>query len=179
MQATNGPSTSAVPATVADPALASGPMPADTPMLPAVPLLVPLDLPDTAVSSAMCLWAEDVDIPVDIARQAVLHVHANFASELSQHPSTDCTCLSKPLQELMVTAIRAVTGDALFHLPCGSDARSDSSETDPASDNPVADSLFMPTTATATVAAPRRSGRQHKPATEYWKVPPPAPGGAQ
>ncbi|DBA66565.1 TPA: hypothetical protein ACH3X2_002281 [Trebouxia sp. C0005] len=179
MQATNGPSTSAVPATVADPALASGPMPADTPMLPAVPLLVPLDLLDTAVSSAMCLWAEDVDIPVDIARQAVLHVHANFASELSQHPSTDCTCLSKPLQELMVTAIRAVTGDALFHLPCGSDARSDSSETDPASDNPVADSLFMPTTATATVAAPRRSGRQHKPATEYWKVPPPVPGGAQ
>jgi len=39
----------------------------------------------------MCLWAEDVDIPVGIARQAILYVHANFASELSQHPSADCT----------------------------------------------------------------------------------------
>ncbi|DBA89966.1 TPA: hypothetical protein ACH3X2_004386 [Trebouxia sp. C0005] len=111
MQATDGPSTSAVPATVTDPALGSGPTPADTPMLPAAPMLVPPDLPDTAMSSAMCLWAEDVDIPVDIARQAVLHVHANFASEFSQHPSTDCTCSSKPLQELKVTAIRAVTGE--------------------------------------------------------------------
>jgi len=97
MQATDGPSTSAVPATVADPALAAGPTPADTPMLPAEPLLVPPDFPDTAVSSAhmlssaMCIWAEDVDIPVDVARQAILYVHANFASELSQHPSADCT----------------------------------------------------------------------------------------
>ncbi|DBA67627.1 TPA: hypothetical protein ACH3X2_001364 [Trebouxia sp. C0005] len=96
MQAADGASTSAVPAAVADPALVSGPTPADTPMLPAVPLLVSPDLPDTAASSAMCLWAEDVDIPVDIVKQAVLHVHANFASELSQHLSTDCTCLSKP-----------------------------------------------------------------------------------
>ena len=54
-------------------------------MLPAVLLLVPPDLPHTAVSSAICLWAEDIDIPVDIARQAVPHVHANFVSELSQH----------------------------------------------------------------------------------------------
>ncbi len=124
MQATDGSSTSAVPAAVADPALAAGPAPADTPMLPAaaMPLSVPPDFPDTAVSSAMCLWAEDVDIPVDIARQAVLYVHANFALELSQHPSADCTCLSKPLQELMVTAVRAVTGDASFYLMYGSDA---------------------------------------------------------
>ncbi|DBA69242.1 TPA: hypothetical protein ACH3X2_012986 [Trebouxia sp. C0005] len=27
------------------------------------------------------------------------------------------------------------------------------------------------------MAAPRRSGRQHEPATEYWKKPPPAPEG--
>ncbi|KAA6430034.1 MAG: hypothetical protein FRX49_00465 [Trebouxia sp. A1-2] len=72
---------------------------------------------------------EGVDIPVDIARQGVLH--------------------------------------------------SDSSEADLASDNPVADSPSMPTTATATMAAPRRSGRQHKPAAEYWKVPPSASEGAQ
>jgi len=94
MQAADGPSTSAVPTLAADPALAAEPPPDDTPMLPAVPLLVPPDFPDTAVSSAMCLWAEDVDVPVDIARQAILYVHANLASELSQHPSTDCTCLS-------------------------------------------------------------------------------------
>ena len=100
MRATDGPSTSIVPTLAADPALAAEPPPDDTPMLPAVPLLVPPDFPDTAVSSAMCLWAEDVDVPVDIARQAILYVHANFASELSQHPSADCTCLSKPLQAL-------------------------------------------------------------------------------
>ncbi len=29
----------------------------------------------------MCLWAEDVDIPVDIARQAVLYVHAKLDSQ--------------------------------------------------------------------------------------------------
>ena len=139
------------------PALAAEPPPDDTPMLPAMPLLVPPDFPDTAVSSAMCLWAEDVDVPVDIARQAILYVHANLASELSQHPSTDCTCLSKPLQALMVTAIRAVTGDASFHLLYGSDARSDSSGAAPATDSTVADSPSMPTTsATATTAAPRR-----------------------
>ena len=180
MQATDGPSTSAVPTLAADPALAAEPPPDDTPMLPAVPLLVPPDFPDTAVSSAMCLWAEDVDVPVDIARQAILYVHANFASELSQHPSADCTCLSKPLQALMVTAVRAVTGDASFHLLYGSDARSDSSGAAPATDSTVADSPSMPTTsATATTAAPRRSGRQHRPAAEYWKVPSAAPGGAQ
>jgi len=123
MEATDGPSTSAVPAAMADHILAAGPTPADTPMLPAVPLSVPPDFPDTAVSSAMCSCAEDVDIPVDIARQAVLYVHAKFASELSQHPSADCTCLSKPLQELMVTAVRAVTGDASFHLLCGQTAQ--------------------------------------------------------
>ena len=116
MEVTDGPSTSDVPAAVADPTLAAGPTPADTPMLPAAPLSVTPDFPDTAVSSAMCLWAEDVDIPVDIARQAVLYVHAKFASELSPHPAADCTCLSKPLQELMVTAVKAVTGDASFHL---------------------------------------------------------------
>jgi len=142
-----------------------------TPPLP-LSLRLPPDVPDTAVSSAMCLWAEDVDVPVDIARQAILYVHANLASELSQHPSTDCTCLSKPLQALMVTAIRAVTGDASFHLLYGSDARSDSSGAAPATDSTVADSPSMPTTsATATTAAPRRSDRQHKPAAAYWKVP--------
>ena len=82
MEATDSPSTSAVPAAVADPTLTAGPTPPDTPTLPVVPLSVPPDFPDTAVSSAMCLWAEDVAMPVDIARQAVRYVHAKSASEL-------------------------------------------------------------------------------------------------
>ncbi len=86
MQATDGPSTSAVPTLAADPALAAKPPPDDTPMLPAVPLLVPPDFPDTAVSSAMCLWAEDVDVPVDIARQAILYVHANLHQSSANLP---------------------------------------------------------------------------------------------
>ena len=64
------------------------------------------------------------------------------------------------VQELVVTAVRAVTGDASFHLLYGSAAN-------PASDNTAADSPSMPTaSATATMAAPRRSGRQHKPTAE-------------
>ena len=87
---------------------APGPEPqlVDAPMLPALPL--PPDFHDTTVSSAMCLWAEEVEISVDIARQAVSHVHANFAAELSQHPSADHICLPKPMHLLMVRAIGAV-----------------------------------------------------------------------
>ena len=135
---------------------AAGATPADTPMLPAMPLLVPPDFPDTAVSSAMCLWAEDVDNSVDIARQASMCMPTLRQSSAS---IPQCTCLSKPLQKLVVTAVRAVTGEASFQLSRGSDAQSDSSE---------ADSLSMPTTsATTTIAAPSRSGRQHKSAAEY------------
>ncbi len=97
------------------------------------------DFPDTAAPLPCALWAEDVDIPVDIASQAVLYVHAKFASELSQHPSADITCLSKPLQDLMVTAVRAITGDASFHLLCDSDAQSDGPAAGTATDNTAAD----------------------------------------
>ncbi len=145
MQTTDGPSTSAVPTAAANPAFATDPLLDDTPMLSAVPLSVPPDFLETAVSSAMCSWAEDVDIPVDIARQAILYVHAKFASERSRHPSADCTCLSKLLQALMVTAVRAVTVDASFHLLYGSDAQSDSPGAAPATDSTVADSPSMPT----------------------------------
>ena len=91
----------------------------------AVPFLATPDFRDTAVSTAMCLWAADIDTPVDVAKQANQYVHANFAPQLSHYPSAICTCLSRPLQKLMVTAVRAVTGDASFHLLCGSDAQSD------------------------------------------------------
>ena len=129
---------------------------------------------------AMYLWAEDVDISIDVARQAILYVHANFASELSQRPSADCTCLSEPLQALMVKAVRAVTGDASFHLLSSSDAQSDSSAAAPATDSAATDSPSSPTTSAPTAeTAPRRSSRQRKTASEYWKVPPAAPGGAQ
>ena len=178
MQATASPLTSATAAAATDAAPATEPQLVDAPMPPALPLPLPLDFPDTAVSSAMCLWAEELEISIDIARQAVIHVHANFATELSQHPSANHICLPKPLQALMVRAIGAITGDAPLHLLDTSDAQSDSSEAAPAST--TTDSPALPSTpATATQTAPRRSGRQHTPATEYWKVPPAAPGGAQ
>ncbi len=75
----------------------------------------------------------------------------------------------------MVTAVRAVTGDASFYLLSGSDAQSDGPAAGPAIDNTATDNPS--TVATATTAAPRRTDRQHKPAAEYWKVPPAAPGG--
>jgi len=62
-----------------------------------------------------------------------------FCIRAQQHPSADCTCLSKPLQELMVTAVRAVTGEASSHLLCGSDAHSEGSAAGPASDNAAPD----------------------------------------
>ena len=74
---------------------AAGPTPADTPMLPAMPLLVPPDFPDTAVSSAMCLWAEDVDNSVDIARQADLYVHANFCVRAQPASLSALACPSR------------------------------------------------------------------------------------
>ena len=80
----------------------------------------------------------------------------------------------------MVIAVRAVTGDASFHLLCSSDAQSDGSGADAATNSTVEDGPSMPSTsATATMAAPGRSCSRHKPAAEYWKVPSAAPGGAQ
>ncbi len=102
-----------------------------------MPLSVTPDFPDTVISFAMSFWAQDADIPVDIVWQ---DEHANFASELSQHRSVNCSCLSKPLQELMV-----------HH----GDAQSDGSGAAPVSDNIVADSPSMPvTSAAAAMAAP-------------------------
>ncbi len=80
-----------------------------------MPLSVPPDFPDTVISFAMSFWAQDVDIPVDIVWQ---DEHANFASELSQHPSVNCSCLSKPLQELMVTAVRADDDGLMMRSTC-------------------------------------------------------------
>jgi len=43
------------------------------------------ELPQRRPRKQQQYHSEDVDVPVDIAKQAVLYVHANFASELSQH----------------------------------------------------------------------------------------------
>ena len=180
MQTAPGPSSSAatVATATANTALAAEPQPADVPMPPALPLPLPPDFPDSAVSSAMCLWAEEMEIPVDVARQAVLYVHANFALQLSQHPSGSHIYLSVPLRGLLVKAVGAVTGDTPFHLLDSSDTELDSSE--PPSASALAGSPVAPHAAASTPeTAPRRSGRQHRPASEYWKVPPAAPGGGQ
>jgi len=180
MQATDDPSTSAVPATVADPALAAGPQPADTPMLPAVPLLVPLDLPCAygqrmltylltlpRKQSSMCmptLHQSSASIPQQIALACPSRCRSSWSQQSEQslvmHRSTCCVA-----QTHSQTAQEHGHGQLRSH---------------PASDSLVADSPSMPTTsATAAMAAPRRSGRQHTPAAEYWKVAPAAPGGAQ
>ncbi len=75
----------------------------------------------------------------------------------------------------LVTAVRAVTGDASLHLLCDSDAQSDGPAAGPATDNTKADNPS--TAATATTAAPRRTGRQHKPAAEYCRSCPCSPWG--
>ena len=46
-------------------------MPKDATMPQASPAPVPEHFPDGAAASAMLLWAEDVDVPLDTARQAV------------------------------------------------------------------------------------------------------------
>jgi len=86
----------------------------------------------------------------------MFYVHANFASELSRQPSAGCTCLAKPLQELSVTAVRAVAGNASLHFLY----ESDSSRAAPAyrhlcGGQPFTLKASMPTTlATASIAFP-------------------------
>ena len=128
----------------------------------ALPPSVSNGFPDGPVASAMLLWAEDVDIPLDTARQAVQHVHAQHMAQVAQHGTASHVALSGPLQSLMVEAVRVVTGDASFHpLP---------NTGQPLSQEPLP---------LASASAPRRSGRARNPVSPYWKVPPAAPGGAQ
>ncbi len=69
----------------------------------------------------------------------------------------------------MVTAVRAVTYHASFHLLCGSDVQSDSSGADPASDSTVADSssrlkllMFCHSLADTDLTAANLTTRQHQ-----------------
>ena len=121
---------------------------------------VPADFPDTATASAMLLWAEEHDLPTTGARQAVLHVHKHHARQIRQHSTGSHVSLPGPLQQLMTKAVRVVTGDTTFNGPNTLKA--------PGSKQPAASS-----------AAPRRSSRQHKPASQFWRVPPGPQGGPQ
>ncbi|KAL3136875.1 hypothetical protein ABBQ32_006487 [Trebouxia sp. C0010 RCD-2024] len=127
-----------------------------------VALTRPLDPVADLGASAMLLWAEDVDIPLDTARQAVQHVHAQHMSLVTQHGTASHVALPEPLQSLMVEAIRAVTGDASFTPLTGTNQ--------PLSPEPPP---------LASESAPRRSSRARHPVTPYWTVHPAAPGGAQ
>ena len=135
----------------------------------ASPAPVPEQFPDGAVASAMLLWAEDVDVPLDTARQAVQHVHAQHMAQITQYGTASHVALAEPLQSLMLEAIRVVTGDASFHPFPDAQAASIISEPQHPSPEPPL----------ASESAPRRSGRAHTPVIPYWKVPPAAPGGAQ
>ncbi|DBB01662.1 TPA: hypothetical protein ACH3X1_000295 [Trebouxia sp. C0004] len=70
---------------------------------------------DQAVASAMLLWAEDIDVPLNTARQSVQHVHAEHIAQITQHGTASHVALAEPLQSLMIEAIRVVTGNASFH----------------------------------------------------------------
>ena len=135
----------------------------------ASPAPVPMHFPDGAVASAMLLWAEDVDLPLDTARQAVQHVHAQHMAQITQFGTASHVALAEPLQSLMIEAIRMVTGNASFHPFPDTQAASNISEPQHPSPEPPS----------ASQSAPRRSSRAHTPVIPYWKVPPAAPGGAQ
>ena len=131
--------------------------------------LVPEHFPDGAVASAMLLWAEDVDVPLGTARQAVQHVHAQHMAQITQHGTASHVALADPLQSLVIEAVRVATGDASFRpFP---EAQPVDSISEPQHPNPE------PTS--ASESAPRRSSRARNPVIPYWKVPPAAPGGAQ
>ncbi|DBA85858.1 TPA: hypothetical protein ACH3X1_005406 [Trebouxia sp. C0004] len=150
-------------------ALAPALEPKDADMPQASPAPVPLHFPDGAVASAMLLWAEDIDVPLDTARQAVQHVHAEHIAQITQHGTASHVALAEPLQSLMIEAIRVVTGNASFHpFP---DTQAAGSISEPQHPNPEPLS--------ASESAPRRSSRARNPVSPYWKVPPAAPGGAQ
>ena len=73
----------------------------------------------------MLLWAEDVDVPLDTARQAVQHVHDEHMAKVTQHGTASHVALAEPLQSLMIEAIRVVTGNASFHpFPKAADSNS-------------------------------------------------------
>ena len=146
--------------------LASPPEFTDASMPKASPASVPQDFPDGATASAMLLWAEDGDVPLDTARQAVQRVHAKHSQLVSQHASASHVSLPEPLQALMVAAVGELTGDASFQ-PFNSDSAHNGSSAppQPASSKPQ--------------SAPRRSGRASNPVKPYWEVPSAAPGGPQ
>lgn len=150
------------PTTAPAPASVSAPQLEDANMPQALPASVSSGFPDGPVASAMLLWAEDVDVPLDTARQAVQHVHAQHMSLVTQHGTASHVALPEPLQSLMVEAIRAVTGDASFTPHPGTDQ--------PLSPQPPP---------LASESAPRRSSRARNPVTPYWTVHSAAPGGAQ
>ena len=86
----------------------------------------------------MLLWAEDSDVPLDTARQAVQRVHAKHSQQVSQHASASHVSLPEPLQALMVAAVKELTGDASFQ-PFNGDSTHNSSSAPP---QPVMDRLL-------------------------------------
>ena len=155
---------------------ASMPQAAPPPLPP-----LPKDFPDNPTTSAIFLWAEDHELSVLDAWQAVLHLHQHNAQELAQHASgshvslPEPKSLPEPIQALLVQTVRSLTGNASFasHLTepqAAAVAASPSASTSPSASATA--TCNQPTT-------PRRSGRVRQPVSEYWKTPPAAPGGAQ
>ena len=149
-------------------------MPQATP--PPMPAL-PEDFPDSPTVSAMLLWAEEHELPVLHARQAVLHLHHHNAHELAQHASSSHVSLPEPIQTLLIQTARSLTGCASFASYLTQPEAAAVPAAAPASASASA-SASAPTTS-AQPAAPRRSSRVRHSVSDYWVTPPAAPGGAQ
>lgn len=130
-------------------------------------------LPDSSAASAMLLWAEEYDVAAVSAKQAVLYLHEHHAQQLEQHGNGSCVSLPEPIQQLMVEAVRAVTQDSTFAVHEYPDSLASASEL------ATGPSACPNSVQHDSAQQPRRSGRGHKPVSEYWRVPPAAPGGAQ
>lgn len=175
------------------------PMPRDMAMpqasaLPSPP--VPADFPDSPTASAMLLWAEDIDVPVSVARSAVLHLHQEQPSQVQAHASSSSVALAPALQGLMLEAIRVVSRgtsdsgvvDEILAAPAQPSSSSELLPPDQCSSPPVtgtSSEADEPPAASYAEAlqtppvAPRRTSRVSKPAPQFWLSTPPDPGGAQ
>ena len=151
---------------------ASMPQAAPPPLPP-----LPEDFPSSPTVSAIFLWAEDHELSVLHARQAILHLHQHHAAELVQHASGSHISLPEPIQVLLIQTVRSLTGNASFvNYLTEPEAAAVAAST---SASASASASVSATTACTQPAAPRRTGRARQPVSEYWKTPPAAPGGAQ
>ena len=134
---------------------------------------LPEGFPDSPMVTAIFLWAEEHDLSALHARQAILHLHERHAQELAHYASGSHISLPEPIQDLLISAVRSLTGDASFASYLTQLEATAKPASAPASASASAKA------ANTQPAAPRRTGRVRQPVSDYWVTAPSAPGGAQ